>query len=67
MYCETYTKNYQQAARVGALRAADINASLAPAAPPQRGDSGVAASLSLADRATGNVCAAWHLAFHLYI
>lgn len=59
-------KNYQQAACVGALRAADMNASLALAAPPQWGDSGVASSVSLADRATGNACAAWHPALHLY-
>lgn len=67
MHCDTNNKNYQHAACVGALRAADINASLTLAAPPQWRDSGVAGSLNLADKATGKARAAWHPALHLYI
>lgn len=47
LHCGTYNENYQQAAGVGAERAADINASLTPAVPPQWGDPGVAFSASL--------------------
>lgn len=47
LHCETYNENYQPAAGLGALRAADINASLTLAAPPQWGGPGVAGSVGL--------------------
>lgn len=47
LHCETYNKNYQQTAGGGALRVADINASLTLTFPPQWGDPGVAGCVIL--------------------